>query len=146
VRFVTVVPGTTVRFVVASNDVRPDQVSDRLQLTPTFAALRGSPTRPGSSTVHRQHYWELHALPDSPTSLDVRLCWLQQALTRAFPELQALTTTCSFEVAIAFHGWAGDPQFGGISLAPDILKLVSSIGASVDIDLWGHGPSMEGSD
>jgi hypothetical protein len=146
VQFVTVVPGTKVRFVVCSDDVQPAHISDRLQLTPTFAALRGSPTRPGSPTVHPQHFWELHALTDSPTSLEARLSWLQRALARAVPELQAMSTVCSFEVAIAYHGWGGNPQFGGIGLAPHFLRFVSSIGASVDVDLWSCGPSMRDSD
>lgn len=137
-----ILPGIEVRLLVFSPDVEPSAISECLGIVPTFSCRSGE-TRPPRRIPEKDNLWALSATPSGPGTFDEKVGSLVTQLSAITHRFHELPPSCTVELDVAYEGWAGDWQFGGLSLSRGVLAFLKELGATFELSLYAHGPPME---
>lgn len=121
-----------VRFIVMGFDQDPGAITDLLQIEPTETWKLGEPMLPSPIRVHKENGWELAAQADTTTGVGEQVCYLLDKLELARDSLISLVGTYR-EFSCVIFAYDGVPE---IHFSNDILRRVSELGASIDVDLY----------
>jgi hypothetical protein len=131
-----------VRLVISSSEIAPEEISQRIGLIPSSSHERGDPHGARGGRIHKEHLWIKEPLPEVPASVEEKIKTLLKELGPVADRISALYPMCQVSVSIGYHGWGGDPQFGGFHFDVATIRLLYAIGAELDINLYSFGPEM----
>ena len=119
-----------------------DDITQRLKLKPTATRTKGERIRPRVQRVYKEHRWYFHPQEYVPDDLEHKLAYLLDQVEPATREIVQLVDEyqCQVCIHIAYHGYK-DQMWGWHADQPTIHRI-STLGASVDLDLYASGPDL----
>jgi hypothetical protein len=126
-------------FIVRSDTLPPEAVTERLGLTPTKAHWKGEIYAP-NKRPYRVHLWEIEALQDVSGEVEEKLDALLQILEPAQQQIAELATECDCSIEISY--WGYQELMGGWHFEASTLRRVSALGVGLGFDLYAVGPDL----
>lgn len=116
--------------VIASDQLKPDQISEMLEITPTDALAKGSELLGNRSTARKclaeKNYWSLSSREQvKSSSMSDHINWLVEKLYGKSPTIRFLQQTDAY-FNINAHLSAG-PRDVAIELDVDLLQRLASL-------------------
>jgi hypothetical protein len=120
--------------VILSDELLPDQITDRLGIRPSRAWLRGDLNVGGVPLRHNG--WELHS--DIPATLPAEE-HLENLLARLTPISAALASLQQDPEVVSVALWlkrAGDNWNPGLSLSPGQVEALATLRTGLEVDIY----------
>ncbi len=143
VDWIYIQPATRAYLAIRSDDVPPDEVTQRIGLQPTRTRVKGTPFgRRNSGAVTKTHLWALDA-PETPGELDEKVDFVVKAIEGVAPAIAELRPACSIELVIVYEGWVGNSSLGEVCLTPKATQVLARAGCGLDVDIYALGPPLD---
>ena len=122
-----------VRLVISSKSLTPDQISKKLGLSHDDSWKIGE-TRNNTSILETDNGLIIKSKKDKNSDLETHIIYLMELTENCKNNLEDFSKIpdCSVQVACAIY-YSEEPP---LSLEKEIINWISSIGASLDIDLY----------
>ncbi len=128
-----------VYFMVNSDTLPPETITERLGLTPTTMRRKGD-IYPPSKRSYPVHVWEIEALHDVPGDVEEKVDALLQALEPAQQQIAQLATEC--ECWIQINYWGYQEMMSGWVLEASLLRRLSALGVALGYYMYAVGPDL----
>lgn len=131
---VTLEPLVSVKFIVYSASISPEELSNRLKLEPYEYAKKGSPIAERSTKVLTHHVWKYEPEKNIPRHLSEKVSNLLRVLKTRQNELDQMASNCKYSIWVHMVGPADFSP--GMRFTPDVLRIIGNLGCYLDLDLY----------
>ena len=125
--------------LVKSEKHTPDEITQRLGLTPTAAYAKGDRIHPELPPLPYSK-WRLEPHQTLAEDLGGKLDLLLDQLEPAAARIAKLAAECDVSVSVCYEGYK--EWLGGWNAPPDTLKRLAALGARLHLDLYASGPDL----
>ena len=126
-------------FAIFSPNLQPEEVTALLGIKPDKSYRAGEPVSAKVSMLRKEGCWEIKTAPtkDADASLNDHLCLLLDRITPAKEAVRSLASDHSIQFGCVVYF---DEQVPALYLERDVLKAMSDLNATFDIDAYLLGP------
>ena len=125
------------RLVVLSDELSPEEMTNRLGMAPDTSWRRGESNRGGRPYEH--HGWELHSRLAEETAPEEHLTDLLERLAPIAETVAALATDPAVFRARLWLVRVGQNWNPGLSLSVETIRRVDVLGIGLEIDIYISG-------
>ncbi len=125
--------------LVKSEKHTPDEITQRLGLTPTAAYAKGDRLHPELPPLPYTK-WRLEPHKSLPEDLGRKLDLLLDQLEPAAARIAELAADCDVSVNVCYEGYK--EWLGGWNAPKETLQRLATLGARFHLDLYASGPDL----
>lgn len=119
-----------------------DDITQRLKIVPTQTCAKGERIRPNITKLFDEHRWYLHPNKNIPGDIEDKLRSLLDQIQPATEQIVELVEQYSCRVCIHIGYQGYKDQMWGWHADQQTIQRISSLHASLDLDLYASGPDL----